>query len=178
MTIGVGNADEDYRNIQGAVNAAQPRDIIEITAGIYRENLIVDKPLSFVAIGHVVINAGGDYFKCPAVKLMEDVVLVKGFTVINSTNTAGDPYACVGIEMRSDNNVLRNNTIQNNYRSGIKIFSRKNNTIIDNYIQNNYEGILMAQSADNNVMTNKIVNNAGNGVTLSWALAIILLRRT
>jgi nitrous oxidase accessory protein len=164
-TLRVGMVNEDYHTIQDAVNAAQPRDIIEVMAGIYRENLVIDKPLSLVAIGHAIIDAGGDYFKGPAVKLMANGITVEGFTITNSTNTAGDPYAGAGIEIRSANNILKNNTIQKNYRSGVKIFSGKNNTIINNSIQNNYEGILMAESNDNNVAANIIMNNAGSGLT-------------
>jgi parallel beta-helix repeat protein len=161
----VGFDEEDYRSIQDAVEAAHPGDRIEVSAGLYRENLIIDKPLSLVAVGQAIIDAGGDYVKGSALKLTADGILVEGFTVTNSTNTAGDPYAGAGIEIRSANNILKNNTVRNNYRSGIKIFSGKNNTIINNSIQNNYEGVLMAESANNKVMSNKIMNNSGSGVT-------------
>jgi len=39
---------EDYLTIQEAIDAAQPGDTVYIKAGVHRENLVIDKPLSLV----------------------------------------------------------------------------------------------------------------------------------
>ncbi|MDQ2691648.1 MAG: right-handed parallel beta-helix repeat-containing protein, partial [Chloroflexota bacterium] len=40
---------EDYATIQEAINAAQPADIIQVRAGTYNENLIIDRPVTITA---------------------------------------------------------------------------------------------------------------------------------
>ena len=40
---------DDYATIQEAINAAQPADIIQVRAGIYNENLIIDRPITITA---------------------------------------------------------------------------------------------------------------------------------
>lgn len=39
----------DYLTIQEAIDAAKPGDIIQVTAGIYQENITLDKPVSLIA---------------------------------------------------------------------------------------------------------------------------------
>jgi len=39
----------DYPNIQAAINAASPGAIIQVRAGVYNENLVINKPISLVA---------------------------------------------------------------------------------------------------------------------------------
>lgn len=39
----------DYLTIQEAINAAKPGDIIQVTAGIYQENITLNKPVSLIA---------------------------------------------------------------------------------------------------------------------------------
>jgi nitrous oxidase accessory protein len=156
--------DGDYSKIQEAINAAEVGDKIEVSEGVYRENILVNKSLNFTALGDVIIDAGGNYLNGPAITLTADNVTIEGFTVMNSTNIPGDPYAGAGIDLRSNNSVLKNNTLINNYRSGIKILKGHNNTIINNTIRDNYEGILIAESDDNNIRNNYIIKNSGAGV--------------
>jgi hypothetical protein len=40
---------EDYATIQEAINAAQPADIIQVRAGIYNENLVLDRAVALTA---------------------------------------------------------------------------------------------------------------------------------
>src|SRR5688500_6168702 len=40
---------EDYPTIQSAINAAEPADIIQVQAGTYNENLILDRPVTLTA---------------------------------------------------------------------------------------------------------------------------------
>ncbi|MDD1753674.1 MAG: right-handed parallel beta-helix repeat-containing protein [Methanotrichaceae archaeon] len=156
--------DGDYPKIQAAINAAKVGDQIEVSEGVYRENILVNKSLNLIALGDVFIDAGGNYLNGPAITLTANNVTIEGFTVMNSTNIPGDPYAGSGIELRSNNSILRNNTLINNYISGIKILKGHNNTIINNTIRDNYEGILIAESDDNDIISNYIIKNSGAGV--------------
>src|SRR5688572_10546284 len=40
---------EDYPTIQSAINAAEPADIIQVQAGTYNENLVLDRPVTLTA---------------------------------------------------------------------------------------------------------------------------------
>jgi hypothetical protein len=40
---------DDYATIQAAINAAQPADIIQVRAGTYNENIIIDRPVTLTA---------------------------------------------------------------------------------------------------------------------------------
>ena len=49
QAVTVLNVPEDYVTIQEAINAAEPADIIEVRAGIYRENLLLDRAVTLAA---------------------------------------------------------------------------------------------------------------------------------
>src|SRR6185436_12938447 len=40
---------EDYPTIQAAINAAEAADLIQVRAGTYNENIILDRPLTLTA---------------------------------------------------------------------------------------------------------------------------------
>jgi pectin methylesterase-like acyl-CoA thioesterase len=42
--IAVGGDGAGFRSIQDAINAAEEEDTIEVQSGIYRENVLIDKP--------------------------------------------------------------------------------------------------------------------------------------
>ncbi|MEO5888084.1 MAG: hypothetical protein ABIQ77_10495, partial [Anaerolineales bacterium] len=46
----------DYATIQAAIDAAEPGDVIQVSVGIYAENLILNKPVSLVAEVYDQIN--------------------------------------------------------------------------------------------------------------------------
>jgi len=46
----------DYPTIQSAINASRPGDIIQVSTGVYNENLTLDKPVSLVAESFDEIN--------------------------------------------------------------------------------------------------------------------------
>ena len=46
----------DFATIQAAIDAAEPGDVIQVSAGVYAENLILNKPVSLVAEVYDQIN--------------------------------------------------------------------------------------------------------------------------
>jgi pectin methylesterase-like acyl-CoA thioesterase len=62
--ITVGPEDEDYQQIQQAINNASMGDVIEVHSGIYQERLHVTKALTLMGIdtgkGLPVINASAN----------------------------------------------------------------------------------------------------------------------
>jgi nitrous oxidase accessory protein len=163
-TLIVGNGPNGYEIIQEAINSASEGDEILVYPGTYYENIIVDKRLDLIGLKNPVIDAGGDYARGPGVTMLANGILMQGFIIRNSTNTAGDPLSGAGVFVRSNNNTIRGNVLENNYRSGIKVLSGYNNTIINNSVQSNFEGILVLDSDRNKISRNRINSNNGTGI--------------
>jgi parallel beta-helix repeat protein len=160
----VGDGPKGYESIQEAINSASVGDEILVNPGTYYENIVVDKRLDLIGLKNPVIDAGGDYVKGPGVTILADGVLMKGFTIRNSTNTAGDPLSGAGVLVRSNNNTINENILENNYRSGIKVLGGYNNSITNNSIYSNFEGILVSDSHLNKIESNRINKNNDAGI--------------
>jgi len=76
---GAGSVQNDG-SIATALAAAEPGDTVRVAAGVYRERLVIDVPLTLVGQGRPVIDGGGTgtviELRAPAV--------VRGFTVRGS----------------------------------------------------------------------------------------------
>ena len=166
-TLTVGDSSKGYRSIQEAINSANEGDEILVYPGTYYENIIIGKRLDLIGLRNPIIDAGGDYAKGPGVTILADDILIEGFTIMNSTNTAGDPLAGAGILVRSNSSIIKGNILENNYRNGIKVLSGYNNTITNNSIHSNFEGILVADSHRNQIANNRLNNNNGAGIFLT-----------
>ena len=165
-TLIVGDSPKGYESIQEAINSASVGDEILVYPGTYYENIVVDKRLDLIGLKNPVIDAGGDYVKGPGVTILADGVLMKGFIIRNSTNTAGDPLSGAGVLVRSNNSTINGNILENNYRSGIKVLGGYNNSITNNSIYSNFEGILVSDSHRNKIESNRINNNNDAGIFL------------
>lgn len=166
-TLTVGDSPEGYESIQEAINSANEGDDILVYPGTYYENILIDKRLHLIGLENPVIDAGGDYAKGPGVTILADGILMEGFTIKNSTNTAGDPLSGAGVLVRSNNSIIRGNILENNYRSGIKVLSGYNNTITNNSVHSNFEGILVTDSHRNKIESNRLNGNNGAGIFLT-----------
>lgn len=175
-TLIVGNSPEGYESIQEAINSASIGDEILVYPGIYYENIVVDKRLYLIGLKNPVIDAGGDYFKGPGVTILADGVLMEGFTIRNSTNTAGDPLSGAGVFIRSNNNTIKGNILENNYRSGIKVLGGYNNSITNNSVDSNFEGILVSDSVSNKITSNHINNNKNAGIFITGSSELNLVK--
>jgi parallel beta-helix repeat protein len=72
-------------------------------------------------------------------------------------------YASYGLYLfYSNNNYIRNNTINNNSGNSIYLFHSANNEIKNNTILNNYYGIRSISSSDYNLISNNKINNTYN----------------
>jgi len=157
ITVG---QNEEWKSIQEAIDKANPGDIVEVHPGTYYENIKVNKQLILRGLGGPVVDAGSEYTKGAAIALYANGTTLEGFTAVNSTNTPGDPYAGAGIEVHSNNNTIINNTVRDNYRSGIHLFpSVRDNDILGNNISHNIEGIYLSDSKNNTILGNNIANN-------------------
>jgi len=73
----------DYESVGEAIEHASPGDTILLMKGVYRENLVIDKPIHLIGLGRdeVVIDGG---------RTGKDTILIKadGVSIENVTITA------------------------------------------------------------------------------------------
>ena len=73
-----------------------------------------------------------------------------------------------GLTINSDNAIIENSTLYNNYR-GIDIKNSKNNTIANNTIFDNYEGVYLDSSSNNFIYNNSIKSSGWHSLYMSYS---------
>lgn len=157
-TITVGPEDCDYTSIQKAVDEANPGDKISVQGGTFRENVVVDKTLIIRGTdsgsGKPVLDGKG---VGSAIILSADRITLEGFVVKNSG------FGKSGIEIKSDNNYIRNNLVTENKWYGISLSDSNDNVITGNVVSKNKYGIwIPAGSEGNRITQNEFGNNAND----------------
>jgi len=157
-TITVGLEGCDYVSIQRAVEEANPGDTISVQSGTFRENVVVDKTLILRGTdsgsGKPIVDGKG---VGSAIILSADRITLEGFVVKNSG------FGKAGIEIKSDNNRIRNNLVTDNKWYGISLSDSDDNVITGNVVSNNKYGIWIPAGSDGNRITqNEFANNAND----------------
>ena len=156
---------QDYPTIQAAINAASPGDTIQVSAGTYNENVVVNKAVYLIGENPstTIINAKGTG---TVVSVAASNVVITNFTIQNS----GTGWPNSGILIDTVNGcTISNNIIINNYY-GIWLKNSLNNILSSNIIINNQYGIWMESSSNNILLNNSLTLNQYNlGV---WGLAL------
>ncbi|MDD1742010.1 MAG: right-handed parallel beta-helix repeat-containing protein, partial [Methanotrichaceae archaeon] len=139
----------NYESIGKAVAAANDGDTIYIKSGVYKEEIILDKPLKLMPLngekGPIIINGDG---LGTGISINANECSIEGLTIANFTAS--------GIEIRSNNNTIKNN-IFNYDRPAILVSASDANLIEGNAIENCFAGVaLWSGSEDNNVLNNRI----------------------
>jgi len=139
---------DDYAKIQWAVDNAFAGDTIIVRDGIYYESITVSKQLTIKSengSAYCIVNGtGSDVFTLKA-----DGIRIEGFTI------TGGGY---GIYIRSNKNMIINNTISSNNYDGIFLCSNNNSISNNNISSNNDEGIHLCGS-NNNISNNEFIND-------------------
>jgi len=154
----------DYLIIQEAINAASPGDRVYVRAGIYYENIVVNKTLSLVGeSSETTIIDGSDAGN--VTEVTADNVTIMGFTVSKSggSNSAG------GITLRHVRNcIISRNSIINigSEHPGICLYRSSNNSIYGNNIADTSWGIVLIYSSNNSISRNNIMLNYFGGIGL------------
>lgn len=175
----VGGENDRYTSIQNAVNDAHSGDIIEVSPGVYFENIYVDKSIILRGIGDnlPIIDAGGNG---AAITLLAEGVILERFHVVNSSGG--------GIEVYSNNNVITANYANKN-QFGIYLQQANNNNITDNIASENAKVGIEVDESSGNIIENNVANNnsaarykhtnpSGYGISLYGSSYNIIARNT
>jgi len=144
-------------SIQAAIERANPGDVVLVESGTYRENLDVTKRLTLRGMdtgsGIPIIEGNGND---TAIRLKAGGIVLKDFEVTGSK---------IGIEVVSDSNFVTENVAKDNWVA-ISIIDSKKNIVRDNTILENYRGIYLDSSFQNTISRNSISDNRWFGVGL------------
>jgi len=147
---------EEYQTIQGAINAANDRDVISVGPGIYYEHISVNKAVTLLG-EEAIIDGNGTG---SVISVTKDNVEISGFTIQNGYR---------GIFLSgSIGSTIRNNTLMWHIAAGIELWHCNETIISCNRISNSDHAIyLLFSSCYNTISDNRVINNS-QGLPLSW----------
>lgn len=177
---------DNYKTIHDAVKNALPKDTIIVNEGVYRENIVITKPITLKSLkGADVTSVQADNSDEPVFKIIDvNEAVIDGFTVSGSSASGiylqNTHYSVIrdnkainneiGIFLHSSgNNILTNNQADSNKQGGIFLELSDNNALEGNSAsQNNDKGIFLSSSSKNSLIKNNVFLNGWNGITL-WS---------
>jgi parallel beta-helix repeat protein len=183
LTVSTRSEANTYTSIQEAINAANPGDTIEISAGTYNEQITVNKTVTIVGQNtdsvFVVTNETG-----PIILVVADGVQIRNLTIkalpvgnltitqipiqtgiaIYSGNNRIEKNRIVncnvGVQLSNSNsNRVEGNTIRNSSQSGIDACESRNNTVADNAISDNLVAAFFLECQNTTFVGNQLTNN-------------------
>ena len=161
-----------FDSIQKAIDAASNNDKILVYQGIYHETLTINKSISLIAVdkNSTIIQYNGNETGITVIEINEDNCTVDGFLIIgNNESTSLNPLESlpsIGIKIKSNNNIIINNTIQDFYYC-IHLDNSNNIILSYNKISNNDNGLYTAHSKNGKILSNNITKNSVYGVYIS-----------
>jgi parallel beta-helix repeat protein len=163
-----GSGPNNYTKIQDAINDAVNGDTIFVfdDSSPYYENILVDKSVTLIGEDkQTTIIDGNEQGSGVAdvVHISADNVIVQKLTIRNGSSESGSQtnYHC-GIEIRSDNNIIKDNIIVDNY-FGIQ-FGGLTETLKNDWSKNNV------------IEGNTIIDNKGAGIHGMYGCDSIITR--
>src|SRR5215213_6627414 len=166
----------DFTTISAAIKSVQPGTRILVRKGLYREGLIIDKPLEIIgesdakdiviqATGTNVISFQTTMGRVANLTLRQMgggkfcVNIAQGRLELEDCDISSTSRSAVGIHGSADPR-LRRNQIHNNEQGGVKIYERAQGTIEDNDIFGNaLTAVAISDGADPTLRRNRIHDN-------------------
>lgn len=174
----------DYSTVTAALKAAKPGSRILVRPGLYKEGLVIDKPIEIIGEGELgeVIIEGADknaiHFKSTMGRVVNIclrqlqvgdldracVNIAQGRLDLEDCDITSQSIACVVIHSSADPR-LRRNRIHNGKESGIFVYENGQGTLEDNDIfANNHNGITISEGGNPVVRRNRIHDGKQAGV--------------
>jgi len=158
-------------SIAASIEAASPGDTVQIPAGTYLEQVVVDKALVLDGGGKVIIDGGaqGD-----VVRIIAEDVTLRGFIVRNSARTVSNEPA--GIRITADRATIEGNQLED-VLYGIILDASDQHVVRNNRVSSIRElpaerrghALYVYDSADS-LLTGNVVDHAKDGVFLGFAV--------
>jgi len=172
------NTGKKYMGIQGAIDEASPYDTIKIFPGIYRTNLIINKPI--ILSGDPIIDASGGI----GIRIMANDTFVEHLIVFNASTAIlaynstslltnitlnnctayNSTNGTVFIEVI--NSKINSSTSFNDSGYGIALIESHNNTLTNVTVEKNNYGMYLFKS-NSNVLNGSYVRYNNYGIFLN-----------
>lgn len=153
---------EDYRNIQQAIDAAAPDDEVIVNAGVYKENILIEKALVLRASAgpsSTLVQAADE--SRPSIKVNQAAgATITGFSATGSRTA--------GILMSGASRITIDDCRFTDNASGIVMHGTTDSTLKNNVSNSNDQyGLYMEKSHDNNIERNTASLNRDKGFFIS-----------
>jgi nitrous oxidase accessory protein len=160
----------DGESIAAAIARAAPGDTVRIGPGVYRETLVIDRPVVLVGEGMPVIDAGqqGD-----VVLIVAEGVTIRGFVLQGSGRGVVDEPA--GVRVTANRATIEGNEIRN-VLYGIVLSGSNGHVVRDNHVESVREfaqerrgNAIYLHNSHRNVIDNNVVMHAKDGILLLFS---------
>ncbi len=156
---------KQYRSIQQAIDNVSENFTIFVYAGIYYENIIINKTVILKGENKENTIIDGNYSNDVILIDEGGHVSISGFTIRNSGPFEGTSHDA-GIEIKSNNNTIYGNIICNN-TNGIYSAYAENNTFKQNIFHSNTGyGMYLHTASDNCIIVGNDVTNNSYGLRI------------
>ncbi|MFQ5328977.1 MAG: nitrous oxide reductase family maturation protein NosD, partial [Thermodesulfobacteriota bacterium] len=150
-----------YKSIQEAIDNAAPGDTVVISGGEeYRENLVIDKPLT------VRRDTTSETVVIAAASIEEPVITVRGATAVKVIGITLSGSTKAGLYVVDSSEVQIEGVSATGNRYGIHLVRSNGNIIQESSAQFNEYGIYLVESRDNIIKGNRADNNRDKGIVL------------
>ncbi len=163
----VGTASEPIGEL---IRRAQPGDTVVVPPGTYREQIVIDKPLTLIGEGAPVIDGGR---KGDVVVIAAENVTLRGFVVqASARDVSGEP---AGIRVRGNGATIADNRVRD-VLYGIVLEGSNDNRIVNNHVSSIEEfsaerrghGLYLWYT-NGNLLEGNTVENVKDGIFLGFA---------
>jgi nitrous oxidase accessory protein len=160
-----------HPSLQERIDRASAGATLTVDGGVYRENIVIDKPLSLAGMGWPVIDGGGSG---DVVTITADDVTLSGFTIRGSGRAFSQEPAAVRV-VGAHNATITGNRIEDSH-FGVHITESHHATITGNTIDIG-EGVDLARQrhgvylwqVEHSVVATNTIRNTADGIHLEFA---------
>ena len=173
-----------YSTIQKAVDVASPGDTIEVSVGVYYENVFVEKSLTFRGEDkdNTIVDGNGTGH---VFWLMQNNVTISGFTIRNgdycgikadmsdghffTDNIFSNNLYGIYLYQTNSGSTIVGNTFHSNSMFGIKIAYSSYNNISNNYISHSTYGIKLDDTSESNSIEGNTISETTHGIYIQYS---------
>ena len=151
---------DHFKTIQKAINAIEKDGTIFVDDGIYKENIIINKPLFLIGnnTNKTIIEGIKDGADTITIESADNITII-GFSIKTIDGNMGKKSTISNIMIYTNNNNISGNIFENS-SIGINTENSYYNVISNNKFAGNYFGIqLFTNSCNNTIMNNVFLSN-------------------